>query len=227
MALKGHLKWRSSPRPEASNWRKLAQLAHPNQMLDAPTTPCVDTHQPDANHLGCYCNSTAWAVAHTHPQAEDWAEKNLRRRGYQVYLPTHVVRIRDRVTRTITRDVERPLFTGYVFVLHVRSTSWRPIYETPGVHSLIRNGNQLQYARSADIRMLQATADARGYLPAENTQWAPGMACGLANGSPLCSLPAFITEVHTHSVSIAVMFLGQIRHLRNVPVHQLVPRAEP
>lgn len=192
--------------------------------LDAPTTPCVDTPNREASHdLRCYCNSTAWAVAHTHPQAELWAVTNLQRRGYQVYLPTHIVRIRDRVIRTITRDVERPLFTGYVFVLHAKGESWRPIYETPGVHSLIRNGNQLQYARASDVALLQATADARGYLPASNASWAPGMACSLATASPLSCLSAVVLEVDDRFASIAVLFLGQLRQLR-VPVDQLVPR---
>ena len=194
-------------------------------LLDGTVTNDLqsDTQLARVQHHQCHCNSTGWAVAHTHPQAEHWAETNLTSRGYLVYLPRHIVRIRDRATPSMLSLAERPLFRGYLFVLHDRAASWRPIYETPGVHSLIRQGNQLQYARNGDIQALQAGDELRRHLPAPNAQWAPGVPCSLAAGLPLSGLPAVVTEVRGRQVAIAVMFLGQ---LRRVTVHasQLVPR---
>ena len=190
--------------------------------LDRPQPTRLDAAQPRREPAGCYCNSPGWAVAHTRSQAELWAASNLRQRGYQTYLPLCAIRIRDRVIPTMTRIVSRPLFAGYLFVRHDPRDSWRPIYETPGIASVLKNGSQLQYARDADIRALQAGDDARATPPHPGASWAPGMPCRAAT-SPLRDLDAVVTQVHGTNATIGLIMLGQMRQL-TVPVACLVAR---
>lgn len=193
--------------------------------LDAATSRAVDTHEPATREPpGCYCNSPAWCVAHTHPQAERWADTNLRRAGYVTYLPLYTTQVRDRAIPSLRHTVVRPLFTSYIFVQHIRGQSWRPIYETPGVHSLIRSGTQLQYAPDAAVSALRATEDIRRYLPAGKPQWAPGTPCSLAVGV-FAGLPAVVLNAEQDQVRIGVMFLGQIRQM-SVPAECIVRRGD-
>lgn len=78
-----------------------------------------------------------WFCVQSHPQAERWADENLRRQGYETLLPMHDVRVRDRVTRTMTHIVERPYLPGYLFVRFDRDRDpWGPICHTRGVKRL-------------------------------------------------------------------------------------------
>ena len=194
----------------------------------------IDTHQRERlqpvaslgrrDHHQCHCNS-AWAVAHTHSQAELWANANLQRRGYTTFLPLMTVRRRDRVVPSMFHTVEVPLFSGYIFVKHDRTESWRPIYETPGVHSLIRTGTQLQYAPDAAVEALQATQDARRSPPAESAHWAPGMPCSLRKGYAFEGMPAVVVAALDDQVQISMMMLGCFRSI-TVDANCLVPRDE-
>lgn len=165
-----------------------------------------------------------WAVIRTHPQAERWACDNLARRGFNAYLPLTVVRVRDRHTPSIRNVVEQPLFTRYAFV--TIDGHWTPIRYCPGVAALLMTDGKPNAVAKGAVEALQATNELRRHLPAPNAQWAPGTPCGLANGLPLSGLPAVVTELRGHQVNVAIMFLGQLRHIR-VHASQLVPRAEP
>jgi transcription antitermination factor NusG len=161
----------------------------------------------------CYCNSEPrWTVVHTHPQAERWADANLRRRGYPTYLPLYSARVQDRVLRTLTRTVERPLWPGYVFVQHEPETSWRPIYETPGVAAMLRNGSQLQYVPHGALEAVQsAQATAAIRLPLA-VQWAPGMPCSLATG-PFADHQAVVLSIGHDMATVAILMLGHLREV--------------
>jgi transcriptional antiterminator RfaH len=164
----------------------------------------------------CYSiRSHRWACVYTHPQAEIWADTNLRRGGYPTYLPLYATTVSDRATPTIRHVVHRPLFARYLFLLfdHL-SESWSPIRATPGVADLIRAGSEVAYASEAAIEALRASEGVRRFLPPSNTQWAPGTPCSLAVG-PFAGLPAVVTAQHNDEATITVMFLG---HLRNVLV---------
>lgn len=180
-------------------------------MLDLLPATRLDA-QANANQPACYCNSPGWCVAHTHPQAERWADTNLRRSGFTTYLPLYAAQIRDRAIPSLRHTVVRPLFTGYLFVQHHRGSSWRPIYETPGVHSLIRSGSQLQYAPDAAVEALRATEAVRRHPVAHRPSWASGTPCSLAAG-PMAGLPAVVLDAEGDTVRIGVMFLGQIRQV--------------
>jgi transcription antitermination factor NusG len=182
---------------------------------DAPHTR-LETHEPvSRDHLGCYGNSSrsGWIVATTHPQAEFWAEANLQRRGYPVFLPLYATKRRDGRT-THTTSILLPLFSNYLFVRYNSTEPRRPIRETPGVRDVIRCGAEVQWVNAGAVEALQASEPARRCLTAQNASWAPGTPCSLDAG-PFAGLPAVVTHLSTETANIAIMFLG---HLRNVSV---------
>jgi transcriptional antiterminator RfaH len=82
---------------------------------------------------------TGWYVVQTHAHAEPKAAENLRRQGYEIYLP------QNRRWRSHARRREvvlRPLFPRYMFIaFDIERTRWRSIFSTFGVTSLICHGD--------------------------------------------------------------------------------------
>ena len=191
-------------------------------MLDVTAYPVVDT--PHRDHPCHGISRAGWIVAVTHPHAELWAQTNLRTRGYNTFLPLHLVRRRDRVTPTITRTMLAPLWPGYCFVAYDSRDPRRPIRETPGVRDVIRCGSQVQWCPDGVVSALQATEDARRSLPPPGARWAPGTPCSLAQG-PMRGFPAVVTHCDHDTATIACLFLGQLREI-TVPVDSLVARDE-
>jgi transcriptional antiterminator RfaH len=186
-------------------------------MLDGHTTAALASHNPmpdPPGHLGCYSiRGPRWACVYTHPQAELWADSNLRRSGYQTFLPTHLVRQRDRVVPSMHHVVSRPLFPRYLFMLfdHL-AASWSPIRATPGVADIVRAGSDPLYVPEATVSALQATQDARQALPAPEHHWAPGTPCTPLLG-PMRGLPAVVLSIDHETATIGLMFLGQLRQI--------------
>jgi len=191
--------------------------------------PIVRVHmtqhaQPVADHLGCRGNSgpSGWAVCRTYPQAERWARDNLRHQGYNAFLPLCLVLRRDRVLRTLTHQVEAPLFVGYLFVRCERRDVWRPIRETPGVHSIIHDGNGIQYAPDAAVSALQATEASRRTPTTPGALWAAGDPCKPAHG-PFAGHDAVVLSVNRLTATVGLLLFGQMREV-SVPVTSLAPR---
>jgi transcription antitermination factor NusG len=162
----------------------------------------------------CYGYRSGWIVACTHPQAERWADTNLRRNGYRTYLPLYATKRRDRVVPSLFRIVQRPLFAGYIFVRYDSRDPRRPIRETPGVRDLIRCGSEIQWASDAVVEAVRSAVDAAEAFTAPSTRWKPGMPCSLAVG-PLAGTPAIVTQVGTDMATVALVLFG---HLREVAV---------
>ena len=189
--------------------------------LDASVNECVATPPPD---LRCDCNSprSGWIVAVTHPQAETWADSNLQRRGYRVFLPRYATKRRDPVLRTLTRVVIAPLWPGYLFVHHDSRDSWRPIYETPGVRSVLKTRDQIQWANAGDVEAVRASEELRRTLTPPGSLWRPGDACQPCDG-PFQGLPAVVLEVERQIARVAIMMFGELRTV-SVDVRCLVAR---
>ena len=176
-------------------------------------------------YLGCaqhrQCRGS-WAVAQTHPQAERWAQSNLQRLGYVTFLPLYASRVRDRVVQTLTRIVERPLFSRYLFVQHDNPDLWRPIREAPGVASVLTNGNRIQYVNAGAVEALQATEDARRSPMPRNAQYRPGVACTPRDG-PFQGLPGVVLSTQDDIATVGILFLGALREIP-MPFDSLIPR---
>ena len=81
-----------------------------------------------------------WYVVNTHPHQEARAELNLRRQGFDAYLP-RLVRQRRHARRVDMTSVA--LFPGYLFVrLDAEAQPWRVINNTFGVRRILCDGEQ-------------------------------------------------------------------------------------
>lgn len=103
---------------------------------------------------------TEWIVANCHANAEYKAEANLKRQGFEVYLP------RFKTTRRHARRIEtviRPLFPCYLFIKFNKGTThWRPIRSTIGVKSLLASGDSPLIAPEWVIEELRQNEDEDG-----------------------------------------------------------------
>ncbi len=80
-----------------------------------------------------------WYVVHTHARQEARAEVNLRRQGFEAWLP--VIRRARRHARRVDSTLAS-LFPRYLFVrLDLTSQPWRSINGTFGVVRLLCNGD--------------------------------------------------------------------------------------
>jgi transcriptional antiterminator RfaH len=192
-------------------------------MLDASHNLGLPVTQPDAFHARndapCCGN---WGVCYTQPQAERWANANLQRAGFRTYLPLAIVTRRDRVLRSLTHRVEVPLFPRYLFVQHDNPDFWRPIRETPGVHSVLQCANRMQYARAGAVEAVEAALALAAASPRETGQWAPGAAVALANGA-FAGHPAVVLRVARETAHLSVLIFGGLREVQ-APVAWLVAR---
>lgn len=81
-----------------------------------------------------------WFVIHTHASGEARALFNLRRQGFDAYLPQY--RKQRRHARR-TETVSAPLFPRYLFVrLDMERERWRSILSTFGVHHVVSHGGR-------------------------------------------------------------------------------------
>ena len=185
-------------------------------MLDAVTQPLAVSH--NLKHQGCRGSGEArWAVAQTHPQAERWANGNLRRLGYETYLPLYATERRDRAVPTLRHQVLVPLFPRYLFVRHDRADVWRPIREAPGVNAVLTSGNRIQWVRAGAVEALQAgEADRRTWGSGQGPVWRPGAAVRVARGI-FAGHPGVVTTVDHEALTVSVLFLGQLRNVALSP----------
>jgi transcription antitermination factor NusG len=191
-------------------------------MLDATPDTRLDHH--NAHHVACG-RIAAWACVHTHPQAERWADTNLRRLGYRTYLPLVAATRRDRHTPTMRRSVLVPLFPSYLFLLHDPGEPWTPIRYAPGVRDVIGCNGKPQYARPGAVEAVQADEALRRITPASQSAIARvGRAVATATG-PFAGHPAVVTAVTGNHATIAILMFGQLRSVL-VDVSCLVSRDE-
>jgi transcription antitermination factor NusG len=165
----------------------------------------------DASHVGCSAvRHEGWSCIATDAQAERWASANLTRSGYRTYLPLITVRRRDRVLRTMWRQVEVPLFSGYLFVWLSRADPWHPIRTTPGVRSLSIAGQRLQFARPGEVEAIQGSEDVRRALVDDAPTWRPGDACRLADGA-FAGADAVVVALRGSRAVVSLVCFGALR----------------
>ena len=79
-----------------------------------------------------------WYLLCTKRRQEKLAQENLRRQGYETYLP--LMRERRRRKGKIFNVIE-PMFSSYLFIRLNKSTdNWSPIRSTLGVSQIVRFG---------------------------------------------------------------------------------------
>lgn len=88
----------------------------------------------------------SWAVIMTHPNRERVADENIRRQGFETWLP---------------RTADGVLFPRYLFVSII--DVWHTLLSTIGVSAVLRNGEQPAYVREDQWRELRAR-ESKGFV---------------------------------------------------------------
>jgi len=106
--------------------------------------------------------STQWYVVQTQVNSEAKAALNLRRQGFDIYLPRCLKRRRHARKVEITA---RPLFPRYLFVAIDRTAQrWRSIQSTFGVARLILHGDEPASVPEGVVNAIKAREDENGYI---------------------------------------------------------------
>lgn len=103
-----------------------------------------------------------WYVVQTQINGEAKAAENLRRQGFETYLPRYLKRRRH--ARKLD-FVAKPLFPRYMFVaIDMASQRWRTVQSTFGVSRLVANGEEPAAVPDGVIPALQAREDVKGFV---------------------------------------------------------------
>ena len=184
---------------------------------------CRPTPRDGRADLPCGREPAAWCVAATHPQAERWADANLRRIGYNTYLPLLAVRRRDRHTPTVRHTVLVPLFPGYLFVL-LDARPWTPVRYAQGIRAMLMADGRPQTCPSGAVEALLAAEDARRTPMTHGNAIAPGDAVTVIAGA-LGGHLGCIASIDDDTASVSIMLLGRLTNVR-MPLDQIVPAGE-
>jgi transcriptional antiterminator RfaH len=103
-----------------------------------------------------------WYVAQTSPRAEAVAAANLRRQGFEIYLPRY--RKQRRHARKIDL-VPMPLFPNYLFLAFDPALErWRSVNGTIGCQRLVSIGETPLAVPPGVVEELQAREDGEGFV---------------------------------------------------------------
>lgn len=115
-----------------------------------------------------------WFLVHAQTKRELLAEENLRRQGYETFLPFGYRSVRRARRRQTVRDA---YFPGYLFVsLNLAQDRWRPINSTTGVLRLV-------VAQETPIAVPQEIID--GLRRASDSDGVVDLAQRLRSGDPV------------------------------------------
>ena len=103
-----------------------------------------------------------WYVVQTQVNGEAKAAENLRRQGYDAYLPRYLKRRRHARKMDFTA---KPLFPRYMFVaIDMATQRWRSVQSTVGVSRLVTNGDSPAVVPEGVVYALIAREDAKGFV---------------------------------------------------------------
>ena len=160
----------------------------------------------------------SWYVVRTQSNQEDKACFNLKKQGFEIYLPRYNKTIRH---ARKTQTVKRPLFPGYLFVnIDLENARWRSVNGTYGVISFIQFGDKPQSISSDIIEQIILAEDARGSVVLDNDEFKVGDRVRLCEG-PFVDHVGFLQEKNDDSrVFLLLNYMG--REVRvQAPLHSL------
>lgn len=149
-----------------------------------------------------------WYVVQAQVNGEAKAAENLRRQGYEIYLPRYLKR------RRHARKVDftaKPLFPRYMFVaIDVATQRWRSIQSTFGVSRLVTNGDEPAALPEGVVRALKAREDERGFVKLDaRPAFAPGDKVRVLAGAFMDNAGLFDGMADHDRVSILLDMLGR------------------
>jgi transcriptional antiterminator RfaH len=148
-----------------------------------------------------------WYVVLTQVNCEARAAENLRRQGYEVYLPRYLKRRRH--ARKVD-FVAKPLFPRYMFVaIDMAAQRWRSVQSTIGVSRLVTNGDEPAVVLVDVVRALRAREDAKGFIKLDAPAFAPGDKVRVRAGAFMDNAGLFTGMADHERVSILLEMLGR------------------
>lgn len=167
-----------------------------------------------------------WYAVHTKPAREKDADTYLRRQGYMTFFPF----TREKKFRTVHAasgkrcliEVERPLFSRYIFVaLRRRSDNLFDVNETYGVSTVVSIGGEPLQIPDGVITRLMSLTDADGLVaPKPKEHWfkgKPGDTVEMKDEAPYYGLMAELASVadvdRKDEITIFVELLGAKREV--------------
>jgi transcriptional antiterminator RfaH len=149
-----------------------------------------------------------WYVVQTQVNCEVKAAENLRRQGYEAYLPRYLKR------RRHARKVDftaKPLFPRYMFVaIDVATQRWRSIQSTFGVSRLVTHGDEPAALPEGVVRALKAREDDRGFVKMDaRPAFTPGDKVRVLAGAFMDNAGLFNGMADHDRVSILLDMLGR------------------
>ena len=115
----------------------------------------------------------SWFVIWAESRAEKKVEKRMAALGLDPWLP--IVKERHRWSDR-WREVECPLFPGYLFV-RAANADWHKILRTPGVLTVVKEGGKAALLANSFVASLRDAIEREGVLPeavTERVDYAPG-----------------------------------------------------
>lgn len=155
-----------------------------------------------------------WYLIHTKPGSEALAQSNLRRQGFEVYLPLICQPMR-RAGRWSERVC--PLFPRYLFLqLDEGRQALKPVHSTIGVASIVRFGTRYAIVPDLVILELRSRADDRtGLLRLLDPAALPPGAAVRISGGPFAGLEGvFLRQAGRDRVVVLLELLGHDAEVR-------------
>ncbi len=148
-----------------------------------------------------------WCVVQTKPREEARAEFNLKRQGFDAWLP-FMERSRRHARKIDTARV--PVFPGYLFVeMDMERTNWAPINSTFGVARLLVEGARPSVLPNGFITGLRASLSKDGLVALTLDNIETGAAVRLVSG-PFADLTATVLELSSRErVKVLLDVLGR------------------
>jgi transcriptional antiterminator RfaH len=149
-----------------------------------------------------------WYVVQTRANSETRAMENLRRQGYEAYLPLYLKRRRH--ARKVVL-VAKPLFPRYMFVaIDVATQRWQSIQSTFGVSHLISNGNEPAAVPEDVVIALKAREDPKGFVKMDaRPNFGAGDKVRVLGGAFMDSAGLFDGMTDRNRVAILLDMLGR------------------
>ena len=109
-----------------------------------------------------YEHGTSWFLAQLKPNCANIADRNLKRQGFQTFLPLEE-ETRQRNGKFVT--AERPLFPGYIFVAFDAARGlWRNVNSTYGITRLVSFGEEPAAVPIDLVTQIMLRCDSSGRL---------------------------------------------------------------
>lgn len=148
-----------------------------------------------------------WYVVNTQARREGVAASNLRRQGYDIFLP--VISKTVRHARSV-RHVLEAYFPGYLFVrFDIDIQRWRPIENSIGVLRLIKAGTKPTAAPMGLVESLIERSGPDGLLRLESENLQPGQIIRITHGPFADSLAVVDRASGEERVRVLLTLLGQ------------------